>query len=219
MAFAAWFGLLATALNLFPIAQLDGGHISYAVLGRRSLWVTLAMVVVAIGLTFLSSSWIAWTVMLVVMLVVVGPRHPPTLDDHTPLGSDSPVAGALRAGDADRLLHARADRAVRHGPVSSEHRRSGSTSTEARPRQVAAPAVQRGAQRLAHRGAARALEEELRAVLAAQPGQRRRRRPEHHEARRSPVLRTPTASSAPPAMASSNGLPRTTTLTIAMCGG
>ncbi len=36
MAFAAWFGLLATALNLFPIGQLDGGHVAYAVLGRRS---------------------------------------------------------------------------------------------------------------------------------------------------------------------------------------
>ena len=72
MAFAAWFGLLATALNLFPIAQLDGGHISYAVLGRRSLWLTLSMVVVAIGLTFVSSSWIAWTVMLVLMLVAGG---------------------------------------------------------------------------------------------------------------------------------------------------
>ena len=41
MAFAAWFGMLATALNLFPIGQLDGGHISYAVLGRRSSYVTL----------------------------------------------------------------------------------------------------------------------------------------------------------------------------------
>jgi membrane-associated protease RseP (regulator of RpoE activity) len=85
MAFAAWFGLLATALNLFPIAQLDGGHISYAVLGRHSLWITLAMVVAAVSLTFVSSSWIAWTVMLLVMLVLVGPRHPPTLDEETPL--------------------------------------------------------------------------------------------------------------------------------------
>lgn len=87
MAFAAWFGLLATALNLFPIAQLDGGHISYAVLGRHSLWVTMAMVAIAVTLTFVSSSWIAWTVMLVLMIVLVGPRHPPTQDDHTPLGT------------------------------------------------------------------------------------------------------------------------------------
>ena len=47
MAFAAWFGLLATALNLFPIGQLDGGHISYAVLGRRSTTVTLASICVS----------------------------------------------------------------------------------------------------------------------------------------------------------------------------
>ena len=81
MAFAAWFGLLATALNLFPIAQLDGGHISYAVLGRRSTIVTLIMIGVAIGLTFVSSSWVAWTVLLVAMILTMGPGHPPTLDE------------------------------------------------------------------------------------------------------------------------------------------
>jgi len=87
MAFAAWFGLLATALNLFPIGQLDGGHIAHAVLGRRSTYVTLAMVACAIGLTFVSSSWLVWTILMVIMLVAMGPQHPPTLDEHTPLDS------------------------------------------------------------------------------------------------------------------------------------
>jgi membrane-associated protease RseP (regulator of RpoE activity) len=85
MAFAAWFGLLATALNLFPISQLDGGHIAYAVFGRRSTAITIVMIGVAIGLTFVSSSWIAWTVLLVVMVALMGPRHPPTLDEDEPL--------------------------------------------------------------------------------------------------------------------------------------
>lgn len=85
MAFGAWFGLLATALNLFPISQLDGGHIAYAVFGRRSTFVSLAMIVVAIGLTFVSSSWIVWTVLTVVMMFALGPHHPPTLDDEIPL--------------------------------------------------------------------------------------------------------------------------------------
>ena len=85
MAFAAWFGLLATALNLFPISQLDGGHIAYAVFGRRSTIVTFIMIGVAIGLTFVSSSWILWTVLTVGMILAMGPHHPPTLDDDIPL--------------------------------------------------------------------------------------------------------------------------------------
>jgi membrane-associated protease RseP (regulator of RpoE activity) len=85
MAFAAWFGLLATALNLFPIGQLDGGHISYAVLGRKSTMVTLATVLCLIGLTFMSTSWLVWTVLTVVMLLTFGPRHPRTVDEEVPL--------------------------------------------------------------------------------------------------------------------------------------
>ena len=52
MAFAAWFGMLATALNLFPIGQLDGGHISYAVLGPRSVYVTLVTFAAAVVLAY-----------------------------------------------------------------------------------------------------------------------------------------------------------------------
>ena len=95
MAFAAWFGLLATALNLFPIAQLDGGHISYAVLGQRATAVTMIMIGVAIGLTFVSSSWIAWTILLVVMIVTMGPRHPPTLDDYQQLDTSRLILAAV----------------------------------------------------------------------------------------------------------------------------
>lgn len=95
MAFAAWFGLLATALNLFPIAQLDGGHISYAVFGRRSTAITIVMIGVAIGLTLVSSSWIAWTVLLVIMIVLMGPRHPPTLDEGEPLDRGRLVLAAV----------------------------------------------------------------------------------------------------------------------------
>jgi len=85
VAFAAWFGLLATALNLFPIGQLDGGHISYAVLGRRSFYVTLASVACALALTRISPSWYVWTGLVVTMLLVFGPRHPSTLDERVPL--------------------------------------------------------------------------------------------------------------------------------------
>lgn len=85
MGFAAWFGLLATALNLFPIGQLDGGHISYAVLGRKSTIVTLATVACLVGLSFISASWIVWTVLTVLMLLAFGPRHPRTSDEDVPL--------------------------------------------------------------------------------------------------------------------------------------
>jgi membrane-associated protease RseP (regulator of RpoE activity) len=85
MAFVAWFGLLATALNLFPIGQLDGGHISYAVLGPRSTIVTFVMLGVAMVLTFFSASWIVWTGLLLVMLFMVGPRHPRVFDEEEPL--------------------------------------------------------------------------------------------------------------------------------------
>jgi len=87
MAFAAWFGMLATALNLFPIGQLDGGHISYAVLGRRSTVVTMVMVPCLIGLSFVSTSWVVWTVLTVGMLLAFGPRHPRVVDEEMPLDS------------------------------------------------------------------------------------------------------------------------------------
>jgi membrane-associated protease RseP (regulator of RpoE activity) len=85
IAFGAWFGMLATALNLFPIGQFDGGHISYAVLGRKSSQVTLVAIGCAAVLTFFSMSWLVWTVLAIVMLFVFGRHHPRTFDEDVPL--------------------------------------------------------------------------------------------------------------------------------------
>jgi membrane-associated protease RseP (regulator of RpoE activity) len=86
MAFAAWFGMLATALNLFPIGQLDGGHISYAVLGRRSIYVTLVATAIVTGLAlFVARTWILFTLLTIAMLVAFGPRHPRVHDEDAPL--------------------------------------------------------------------------------------------------------------------------------------
>ncbi len=70
--FAAWFGLLVTALNLLPFGQLDGGHITYALFGRwqrRIAWPLLAVMVV---LGFRWTGWWLWAVIALVMRV----RHP-----------------------------------------------------------------------------------------------------------------------------------------------
>lgn len=85
MSLGAWFGLIATSLNLFPIGQLDGGHISYAVMGRKSSHITLVMIGCALGLTWFSPSWAVWTGLIIVMLFVFGRHHPRTFDEEVPL--------------------------------------------------------------------------------------------------------------------------------------
>ena len=86
VALAAWFGLLVTAFNLFPIAQLDGGHISYATLGRWSTMVTRAATAVVVALAVLvSMSWIVWAILMIGMVFFFGAEHPPTDDEQVPL--------------------------------------------------------------------------------------------------------------------------------------
>lgn len=85
LGYAAWFGMLATALNLLPFGQLDGGHIAYAVLGPRARYLSMATLGLVITLAFLTESWIVMAVMLTAMAWFMGVRHPAPLDDHTPL--------------------------------------------------------------------------------------------------------------------------------------
>jgi membrane-associated protease RseP (regulator of RpoE activity) len=69
---AAWVGMLATALNLLPGGQLDGGHIIYAVAPRAHKWVTRASILVLIPLGFFWAGWLVWAV----ILGFTGLRHP-----------------------------------------------------------------------------------------------------------------------------------------------
>ncbi len=81
---ASWVGLFMTGINMLPVGQLDGGHVSYALFRRRSYllaWSALGAAALYIGL----SGQYAFSVMLVLVLLL-GPQHPPTADDNVPLG-------------------------------------------------------------------------------------------------------------------------------------
>ncbi|MGH9159281.1 MAG: site-2 protease family protein, partial [Vicinamibacteraceae bacterium] len=79
-------GLLATALNLVPVSQLDGGHVSYAVFGRASTFVSILSLAAALVLGVLySPSWFFWVGLLVLLMGLSGFRHPRTIDEHEPL--------------------------------------------------------------------------------------------------------------------------------------
>jgi membrane-associated protease RseP (regulator of RpoE activity) len=83
---AAWLGMLATALNLLPFGQLDGGHITYAATRRWATLISIVTVASAVAMCFFSINWLVMTALMVAMLMLTGPRHPPVLNEDEPLG-------------------------------------------------------------------------------------------------------------------------------------
>ena len=87
---AAWGTMLVTALNLFPVGQLDGGHVVYAVAGRRAhKWISRIVALGCAALAVLSIAWdqppvyVLWTLVLLFLMKV---GHPPVTEEE-PLGS------------------------------------------------------------------------------------------------------------------------------------
>ncbi|MGE0610576.1 MAG: site-2 protease family protein [Pirellulales bacterium] len=92
VAFAGWVGLLITSLNLWPIGQLDGGHILYTLLRRHAKPVaTLFLLGAIVAIAFGYPTWSAF----VILLCLMGPEHPPTADDSVPLGWPRIILGWL----------------------------------------------------------------------------------------------------------------------------
>jgi membrane-associated protease RseP (regulator of RpoE activity) len=93
VAFAAWAGLLVTSLNLLPAGQLDGGHVLYAVRGRRAVLLPLTLLAGLVWLAVTGSPfWVVWSVVAAGMLFL---GHPPTLNDAQPLGAWRQVGAVL----------------------------------------------------------------------------------------------------------------------------
>ena len=87
VAWAAWVGLLVTALNLMPVGQLDGGHLMYSLLGSRARQLFIPVMAVLGALTlasFLIDSTFTWGIWIV-LLFFFGRAHAEPLDDVTPL--------------------------------------------------------------------------------------------------------------------------------------
>lgn len=86
--FAAWVGLLVTALNLLPSGQLDGGHAIYAVFGERIHALSGKIVFVAAAIMAILGFWFYWSptgLLLTVLLFVMMRLDHPEPDDETPL--------------------------------------------------------------------------------------------------------------------------------------
>jgi membrane-associated protease RseP (regulator of RpoE activity) len=90
VAFAGWIGLFVTALNLIPIGQLDGGHVVYALLGKKHKMVSIGMIGVLLVMGFIGwPGWYLWAF----LTAILGVKHPPMVDPETSLSSRQKFIG------------------------------------------------------------------------------------------------------------------------------
>ncbi len=81
---AAWVALLVTGLNMMPVSQLDGGHVTYGLFVRHAHWISYTLLIFAIA--YMVYQQVLIMILMVVLLLLMGPTHPPTSDDTVKLG-------------------------------------------------------------------------------------------------------------------------------------
>ena len=101
-----WFGLLITAMNMLPIGQLDGGHISYTMFGEKNhykiaviffallfIFGTLGLLESYIAFPF-TLGWAGWLFWALILFFFIKLKHPP-IPDYTPLSMWRIVLGYI----------------------------------------------------------------------------------------------------------------------------
>jgi membrane-associated protease RseP (regulator of RpoE activity) len=92
VAFAGWWGFFITALNLLPMGQTDGGHVVFSILGRHHRWVSRGVFLGLLPMGILI--WPGWLMWAVIMLFI-GLRHPPLLNETLELDARHRLVGLL----------------------------------------------------------------------------------------------------------------------------
>jgi len=103
---AGWFGLLVTSMNMIPVGQLDGGHISYTMFGEdKHLKVSSIATIILAVMGFIGVvdsllelnygyGWSGWLFWAMILYFVVKIKHPPVADN-LPLDGNRMFLGYL----------------------------------------------------------------------------------------------------------------------------
>lgn len=101
-----WFGLFVTAMNMIPVGQLDGGHISYSMFGGKNhlMIASICMIMLTVlGVSgFVTSfleinfilGWSGWLFWALVLYFFIKIKHPP-VQDETPIGKKRKILGYI----------------------------------------------------------------------------------------------------------------------------
>lgn len=81
---AAWVAFLVTGMNMMPVSQLDGGHVTYGLFGRFAHWIGSGVLMFGIGYMVYQQTVIL--MLMIILIILMGPHHPPTRDDSVRIG-------------------------------------------------------------------------------------------------------------------------------------
>ena len=90
--FAGWVGLFLTSLNLLPVGQLDGGHISRALFKNNARYTSWIVIIIVMALAIFYTGWL---LIAIIIILFIGTRHSPPLNEYSPLDTKRKIVGII----------------------------------------------------------------------------------------------------------------------------